>query len=217
MWKRKVKSHYLKYWKNRLKSCSLDKKALMAKKDMGICNCLSDLNAENLVKEIVDGYFMSSAETYFGDFMENIAKELSEFGENKSHGLDLEGKKEDIYYLIEVKSGPHWGNSSSINDLEGKFKEAIKDIEAKYPGTKIRCINICCYGKPVKQRKKKIFEKIIGNDAWKFLTGKDNFLEELTKYISSLKTDDADIARVIKLFQEKKKKVCEEIISEIKN
>jgi hypothetical protein len=73
-------------------------------------------SASDLIKSIMDATVSSGEETVFGNFMEKIAIFTCSqaFGGRKSSavGIDLEFETESTKYLISIKSGPNWGNSS---------------------------------------------------------------------------------------------------------
>ena len=83
---------------------------------------------EELVRNIMDAFISSSEETTFGNFLEKFAIYVSyilEGGQKSStKGIDLEFNREGIRYLIDIKSGPNWGNSSQIARMEDNFKKA---------------------------------------------------------------------------------------------
>jgi D-alanine-D-alanine ligase-like ATP-grasp enzyme len=87
------------------------------------------LTAQDLVKNLLDAYLQSQEETLFGDFLEGVAIFICQkvFGGVKSRvleGIDLEFLKNGNYYIIEIKSGPNWGNSSQIKRMKDNFKNA---------------------------------------------------------------------------------------------
>ena len=86
------------------------------------------LTAQDLVKTLLNAHLSSQEETIFGDFLEGLAIYINQkvYSGNKSsaEGIDLEFDKDGIRYIIGIKSGPNWGNSSQINKLRDNFKKA---------------------------------------------------------------------------------------------
>ena len=76
------------------------------------------LTAEQIVKGIVDAHISSNEETIFGDWLEGLAIFINSkvYNGRKSGipGIDLEFDKDKIRYIVTIKSGPNWGNSSQI-------------------------------------------------------------------------------------------------------
>ena len=76
------------------------------------------LTAEKIIRGIVDAHISSSEEGIFGDWLEGLAIYINEkvYGGKKSGilGIDLEFDKDGVRYIVNIKSGPNWGNSSQI-------------------------------------------------------------------------------------------------------
>ena len=76
-----------------------------------------DINtAQDFVTFILDAHLSSQEETIFGGFLEELAIFICSqvYGGQKSaaEGIDLEFEKDSIRYIVSIKSGPNWGNSS---------------------------------------------------------------------------------------------------------
>ncbi|MBK8473333.1 MAG: cytosolic protein [Sphingobacteriales bacterium] len=132
------------------------------------------LTAQDLVKSLLDAYLQSQEETLFGDFLEGVAIFVCQkvFGGVKSRvleGIDLEFPKNGNYYIIEIKSGPNWGNSSQIKKMKDNFKNAEKVLLAKDKSLKVIAINGCCYG--IENRPNKDgYQKVCGQEFWQLIS-----------------------------------------------
>jgi len=75
--------------------------------------------AQDLVEGLLDARLSSSEERLFGDFLEDLAIFIvgKTCGGHKStaQGVDLEFMNVGVHYVVSVKSGPNWGNSSQQN------------------------------------------------------------------------------------------------------
>lgn len=135
-----------------------------------------------LIKEILDASISSKEETIFGNSLEAIAIKACELscGGRKSttEGIDLEFDRDDIRYLVAVKSGPNWGNSSSIKKLEDHFNKAQKVFRTGNHKGIVRCINGCCYGKE-KMTDKGSYFKCCGQEFWELITEEEDFYKTL--------------------------------------
>jgi site-specific DNA-methyltransferase (cytosine-N4-specific) len=111
---------------------------------------------------------------------------------NKLHGgfksklksIDLEFERDDVYYIVGIKSGTNWGNSDQQNKLRDNFKLARKILRENGVTKEIVAINGCMYGKDNKPFKEnpdadKQFYRYAGQVFWKFLTGDDNLYREI--------------------------------------
>ena len=138
--------------------------------------------ADEIIKGIVDAYLSSSEETMFGDWLEGLAIFINEkvYKGWKSgiKGIDLEFDKDNVRYIVSIKSGPNWGNSSQIEKMENNFKTAIKTLRTSNSKMQIVCVNGCCYGKDNKPDKGSYF-KYCGQRFWEFIGGNENIYTDI--------------------------------------
>jgi hypothetical protein len=97
-------------------------------------------------------------------------------------GIDLEFDFKDTRYIVTIKSGPNWGNSSQINKLITDFKTAKRTLRTSNSKLNIIAVNGCCYGKDNQPAKGEYF-KYCGQRFWEFISGDK---ELFTKIIEPL-------------------------------
>ena len=107
------------------------------------------LTAEQLIRSIVDAHISSNEETIFGDWLEGLVIFINKkvFGGWKSGitGIDLEFERKGVRYIVNIKSGPNWGNSSQINKMISDFNTAKRTLRISNSGLNIVAINGCCW------------------------------------------------------------------------
>jgi len=64
-----------------------------------------------------------------------------------TEGIDLEFERDNVLYIVSIKSGPNWGNSSQIKKMTDFFSRAKKIRGGNLSKSKIIAVNGCCYGK----------------------------------------------------------------------
>jgi hypothetical protein len=138
--------------------------------------------AQDLVTDILHAYMSSQEETWFGNYLEDLAificaKVCGGF-KSSSPGIDLELEKSGVRYIIAIKSGPHWGNSSQIEKMKADFRRASKVLHQNTAIKNIIAINGCCYGKD-NQPDKGEYQKLCGQAFWAFLSGDDELYVKL--------------------------------------
>ena len=83
------------------------------------------LTAEQIIRGLVDAHISSNEETIFGDWLEGpaiyINQKVYTGWKSGITGIDLEFDKENIRYIVNIKSGPNWGNSSQIAKMIAEF------------------------------------------------------------------------------------------------
>lgn len=132
------------------------------------------LTADQIVRGIVDAHLSSNEETVFGDWLEGLAIFVNAqvYGGWKSGitGIDLEFDKDDARYIVTIKSGPNWGNSSQINKMASDFRQAKKTLRTSNSQLNAIAVNGCCYGKERNLDKGEWF-KFCGQKFWEFISG----------------------------------------------
>lgn len=174
-----IRSFHSKRLQN-LEELKLNK--ILKRKNPYLFKAKNILTAQDLVKTLLDAHLSSQEETIFGDFLEGLAIFISGkvFGGKKSssEGLDLEFDKDGIRYIIAIKSGPNWGNSSQINKMRDNFKRAKRVLRTSNSNLQIVAINGCCYGRDNKPDKGDYF-KYCGQKFWEFISGNANLYLEI--------------------------------------
>jgi len=146
---------------------------ILKQKNPYLFKAKSVLTAQDLVKGFLDAFLQSQEETLFGDFIEGLAIFVCDkvYGAKKSEltGVDLEFEKDGAIYIVEIKAGWNWGNSSQIRQLRINFEAAKKAVRTK-TDKKVVAINGCCFGKDNKPDKVGHL-KLCGQRFWEFISG----------------------------------------------
>lgn len=145
------------------------------------------MTAQDLVKGFLDAFLQSQEETLFGDFIEGLAIFVCSktYGGIKSKltGIDLEFIKDGVIYIVEVKAGWNWGNSSQIKQLKINFENAKKIIKER-TGKDVIAINGCCFGKKKNSKPEKDgYYKMCGQEFWELISGVENFYIDIIEPI----------------------------------
>jgi hypothetical protein len=123
---------------NGIESLLLEK--ILLRKNPYLFKAKNILTAASLVQVLLDAYLSSQEETMFGEFMEKLAIFVAKrsYGARKSsaEGIDMELEVGGIIYIVAIKSGPNWGNSSQIKKMKSNFEQASNEQqERKHKGS----------------------------------------------------------------------------------
>jgi len=191
---------------------------VLKRKNPYLFKAKSLLTAHEIVKGLVDAHISSNEETIFGDWLEGLAIFINQevYNGRKSGiaNMDLEFEKDDIRYIVNIKSGPNWGNSSQISKMISDFKSAKKVLRTSNSNIQVIAINGCCYGKDNKPDKGDYF-KYCGQKFWKFISGEENLYLELIEplgYKAKERNDDFN-----KLYAQMINKFTKEFITDFCN
>ena len=139
----------------------------------------------DVVKGLLDAFLSSREETIFGNWMEGLAIFINEkvYNGRKSavNGIDLEFDNDNIRYIVAIKSGPNWGNSSQIKKMITDFDTARRVIKTSGSKIHIEAVNGCCYGRDNVPEKAGNYSKLCGQRFWEFISGEENLYTELVE------------------------------------
>lgn len=161
-------------------------KEVLRKKNPYLFRAKNILTAEKLVESILDAFLSSSEEELFGDFLEGlaifVASKTVNGKKSAAAGIDLEFERDGTKYLVAIKSGQNWGNSSQWAALRANFKRAIKVLKQSKHIRQVQAVVGSCYG-----RRKTVDDgelmKISGQSFWHFLSGNERLYTDIIEPI----------------------------------
>lgn len=157
-------------------------KKFLRKKNPYLFKAKYVLTAQDIIKSLTDAFISSQEETIFGDWLEGLAIFVNEkvYKGRKSGiiGIDLEFDKDNTRYIVTIKSGPNWGNSSQIAKLVSDFKTAKKTLRTSNSQLNIVAVNGYCYGRDNQSDKGDYF-KYCGQRFWEFMSGDTDFYTKI--------------------------------------
>ena len=119
----------------------------------------------DLIRSLLDAHLSSQEETLFGAFLEGLAIYVAETvhkgWKSSATGIDLEFVKNETRYIVSIKSGPNWGNSSQVTKMKDNFKTATRVMRQGNAGMNIVAVNGCCYGRDSKPDKGSYFSSTL--------------------------------------------------------
>ncbi len=157
---------------------NLKLKKILKRKNPYLFKAKNILTSFDLVKNLLDAHLSSQEETIFGDWLEGLAifinNKVFKGWKSGIPGIDLEFDNNKIRYIVTIKSGPNWGNSSQIKKMISDFNNARKTLRTSNSRLNVIAINGCCYGKDNKPDKNGIYYKYCGQVFWEFISGNSN-------------------------------------------
>ena len=140
------------------------------------------LTSEMIVRGFIDAHVSSNEETIFGTWLEGLAIYINSlaFGGKKSGipGIDLEFDENGKRYIVNIKSGPNWGNSSQIKKMINDFTSAKRTLRTSNSHLEVVAVNGCCYGRDNKPDKGDYY-KYCGQRFWSFISGDENLYTDI--------------------------------------
>ena len=152
--------------------------ALLRRKNPYLFRCKNLVVVSDLIKSLLDAHLSSQEETMFGDFLEGLAIYVAEYvhggWKSTTTGIDLEFTKDQPRYVVSIKSGPNWGNSSQIARMKQNFDAAKRVVRQGNANLNVVTVNGCCYGRDGNPDKGTYF-KYCGQDFWELISNDSNF------------------------------------------
>lgn len=131
---------------------------------------------QRLAEEVVNAVISSSEETMFGEVLEQVAISVARAArqgrKSSSEAIDIEWDEtvqNRVRVLVQVKSGPNWGNSEQRRRMIDSFRRATQAYRSNNPNGQVSCVEGCCYGKNLVQELG-THRKIVGMEFWKFIS-----------------------------------------------
>lgn len=152
---------------------NLELNKILKRKNPYLFKAKNILTSESLVRTLLDAHLSSQEETIFGGLLEGLAiyvcKKVYNGKKSAAEGIDLEFERDGIGYIVSIKSGPNWGNSSQIKRMIDNFKQAKRVLQTNSSSKNIVAVNGCCYGKENGDRG--YYYKYCGQAFWEFISG----------------------------------------------
>jgi len=173
-----VNENIVDFHQRRIKSLEELTLKKLIKKNPYLFKAKNITTASQLIEGLLDAFLSSSEEKLFGDFLEGLAVFIAgkTCGGHKSAatGVDLEFINNGVHYVVSIKSGPNWGNSSQQNKLQQDLQKAVATIKQARFGTNVQAVLGICYGK-TRTGYLRGYLKVVGQNFW-YLIGKNENL-----------------------------------------
>ena len=150
----------------------------LLKKNPYLFKAKNIITAGELITGLLEAFLSSSEEKLFGDFLEGlaifIAQKTCDGHKSAAPGVDLEFFNKNVHYVVSVKSGTNWGNSSQQSKLEQDLKNAVVRVKQSNRGANVQPVLGICYGK-TKTSYVRGYLKVVGQNFW-YLISEDRDL-----------------------------------------
>lgn len=180
---RYVEQHIGEFHQGRIDSLNSLKLAdVLKRKNPYLFRAKNMLTSEMIVRGFIDAHISSNEETIFGTWLGSLAIYINSlaFGGKKSGipGIDLEFDENGKRYIVNIKSGPNWGNSSQIKKMINDFTSAKRTLRTSNSHLEVVAVNGCCYGRDNKPDKGDYY-KYCGQRFWSFISGDENLYTDI--------------------------------------
>jgi len=126
--------------------------------------------AQDLIEGLLDARLSSSEERLFGDFLEDLAVfvvgKTCDGHKSTAQGVDLEFMNAGVHYVVSVKSGRNWGNSSQQKKLAQDLRAAVIRVKQSKVAVRVEPVLGICYGKTRTKYTKAGYLKVVGQNFW---------------------------------------------------
>jgi hypothetical protein len=164
--------------------------------------------ANDVVEDLLDAFLCSSGEVLFEAFLKClaifIASHTCSGHKSTAPGVDLEFENKGIYYIVSVKSGPSWGNSSQQSKLAEDLQKAVMRVKQSQHGANVQPVLGICYGK-TRTNYLRGYLKVVGQNFWYLISENEDLYTDIIEPIGYRAKEHNDAfhkekARVINRF-----------------
>lgn len=182
-----VNTNIIGFHQRRLRKLeTLSLKEIILKKNPYLFRAKNLTKAPDLIESLMQAFLSSSEEPMFGEFLEDLAVYISEktLGGHKSsaQGVDLEFIKNNTHYVVSIKSGPNWGNSSQHKKLEQDLENCVRRLKQSGVTREVRPVLGICYGK-TRTSIVKSYWKVVGQNFWYLISDDQNLYTDIIEPI----------------------------------
>jgi hypothetical protein len=205
-----VNSNIASFHQHRIASLEqLTLNVLLKKKNPYLFKAKYITTAIELMESLLEAFLSSSEEKLFGDFLEDLAIFITSqtCGGHKStaQGVDLEFINRGTHYVVSIKSGPNWGNSSQHRKLAQDLKNAEIRVKQSRTALKVQPVLGICYGKTRTNYMKAGYLKVVGQNFWYLISEDKGLYTDIIEPIGYRAKErneafDAERAKVINRF-----------------
>ena len=145
----------------------------LLKKNPYLFKAKNTTTAGDLMTGLLDARLSSSEEKLFGNFLEDlaifIASKTCNGHKSTAPGVDLEFENKGIHYIVSIKSGPNWGNSSQQSKLAEDLRKAVTRVKQSRHGANAQSVLGICYGK-TRTNYLRGYLKVVGQNFWHLIS-----------------------------------------------
>ena len=174
-----VSEHVVDFHNKRLESLENLNLSRLLNKNPYLFRAKNVLTAGELIDGFLQAFLSLSEEKMFGDFLEGlavfVAQQTSGGHKSTAPGVDLEFFNNDIHYVVSVKSGPNWGNSSQHRRLAQDLRDAVRRVKQSDQLANVQPVLGICYGKTRTAHTSGGYLKVVGQNFW-YLISEDKEL-----------------------------------------
>jgi hypothetical protein len=164
--------------------------------------------AGDIVGVLLATFLCSSGKQLFEDLLKGLSLFIArkKYGGRKStmSGVDLEFEKEERHYIVSVKSGPNWGNSSQQSKLAEDLQKAVIRVKQSQHGANVQPVLGICYGK-TRTSYLRGYLKVVGQNFWYLISENEDLYTDIIEPIGYRAKEhndafDKEKARVVNRF-----------------
>lgn len=164
---------------------NLDLKKLL-KKNPYLFRAKNITTANELITNLLEAFLSSSEEKLFGDFLEELAVFIAgkTYNGHKSSasGVDLEFFKKGTHFVVSIKSGTNWGNSSQHKKLKEDLANAVIRIKQSHHISNVQSVLGICYGK-TRTSYLHGYLKVVGQNFWYLISDNTELYKDIIEPI----------------------------------
>jgi hypothetical protein len=112
-----------------------------------------------------------------------IAGKTCDGHKSAAQGVDLEFINKGTHYVVSIKSGPNWGNSSQHRKLAQDLRDAVIRVQQSRTAPRVQPVLGICYGKTRTNYMKAGYLKVVGQNFWYLVSENESLYTDIIEPI----------------------------------
>ena len=182
-----INSHISNFYQRNLASLDGITLAHLLRKNPYLYTVQNTGSASKLISDLLNDIIVEQEEKMFGDFLEGLAVFVAEQTCNgrksAAQGIDLEFVNHNTHYIVSIKSGPNWGNSSQHRRLAQDLRDGVTRVRQSRTALNVQPVLGICYGKVKTKFTPNGYLKVAGQNFWYLISGNPDLYTDIIEPI----------------------------------
>jgi len=140
-----------------------------------------------IVTKLINDILQSEEERFYDELLIGlaifIAQQTCNGHKSAAQGVDLEFINRNTHYIVSIKSGPNWGNSSQHRRLAQDLRDAVTRVRQSRTALNVQSVLGICYGKVRTAFTPDGYLKVVGQNFWYLISENPDLYTDIVEPI----------------------------------
>lgn len=140
-----------------------------------------------IVTKLINDILQSEEERFYDELLIGlaifIAQQTCNGHKSAAQGVDLEFINRNTHFIVSIKSGPNWGNSSQQQKLAQDLRDGVTRVRQSRTALNVQPVLGICYGKVRTKFSPRGYLKVVGQNFWFLISENPDLYTEIIEPI----------------------------------